>query len=121
MPMRVECKNYESRTYPSGETVRMCRLDLAPEAPWRCPENCAKFELRLASGGWTEGSLSTTPAPDEPPSFKNGDVGALLNSAEDVVNAVGEQVAAEVRREREERQEAERKNAATRRWWKFWK
>ena len=41
MPMRTDCKNYESRTYPGGETVRKCNLDLAPEAPWRCPANCS--------------------------------------------------------------------------------
>ena len=33
MPMREECKNYESRTYPDGETVQKCNLDLAPDAP----------------------------------------------------------------------------------------
>ena len=48
MPMREECKNFESRTYPDGETVRKCNLDLAPEAPWRCPESCPKYERRLA-------------------------------------------------------------------------
>ena len=37
VPMRQDCKNFESRTYPNGETVRKCNLDLAPEAPWRCP------------------------------------------------------------------------------------
>ena len=48
MPMRTDCKNYESRTYPTGETVRKCNIDLAPEAPWRCPEDCAAYERRLA-------------------------------------------------------------------------
>ena len=38
--MRQECKNFESRTYANGETVRKCNLDLAPDAPWRCPEHC---------------------------------------------------------------------------------
>ena len=49
--MRVECKNYESRTYPNGETVRKCNLDLAPDAPWRCPDECPKYERRLADVG----------------------------------------------------------------------
>ena len=39
MPMREECKNFESRTYANGETVRKCNLDLAPDAPWRCPDD----------------------------------------------------------------------------------
>ena len=46
--MRQDCKNFESRTYPNGETVRKCNLDLAPEAPWRCPDDCPKFARRLA-------------------------------------------------------------------------
>ena len=101
MPMREECKHYQSRTYASGEVARLCVLDLAPEAPWRCPDNCARYERRLADAGWTYGSL-VEPAiedePDEPP----GDVAALLDQAEDIVNAVvpttREQVAAEQRR-----------------------
>ena len=48
MPMREECKNFESRTYANGETVRKCNLDLAPDAPWRCPDPCEGYERRLA-------------------------------------------------------------------------
>ena len=48
MPMRQECKNFESRTYANGETVRKCNLDLAPDAPWRCPEHCTGYERRIA-------------------------------------------------------------------------
>ena len=48
MPMREECKHFESRTYPDGETVRKCNLDLAPEAPWRCPDDVP--EVRAAAG-----------------------------------------------------------------------
>ena len=66
MPMREECKQYESRSYANGETVRKCNLDLAPEAPWRCPENCPKFELRLADVDWSHGSLISSPVPPEP-------------------------------------------------------
>lgn len=40
MGMKEDCKHYATRTYGSGEMVRMCRLDLAPDAPWECPENC---------------------------------------------------------------------------------
>ena len=49
MPMRTECKHFESRTYPNGDTVRKCNLDLAPDAPWRCPEHCPRYERRLAA------------------------------------------------------------------------
>jgi hypothetical protein len=63
MPMRTDCRHYESRTYPSGETVRKCRLDLAPDAPWRCPDDCPKFEKRRWDAGWQYGSFGQS-APD---------------------------------------------------------
>src|SRR5437762_213294 len=46
MPMRVDCKYYESRTYSSGEVVRKCRIDLAPEAP--CRFRHARRDVSLA-------------------------------------------------------------------------
>ena len=58
MPMRTDCKNYESRTYGNGEVVRKCRVDLAPEAPWRCPDDCVGYERRMIDAGWQVGSLS---------------------------------------------------------------
>ena len=98
MPMRESCKYFESRTYPDGETVRKCDLDLAPEAPWRCPENCAKYTPRLADVNWAHGALVTPPTPAEPESVQASDpsIGELLDEAEDIVNAVVEQTQAEV-------------------------
>ena len=59
--MRTNCKFYESRTYSSGESVRKCDLDLAPEAPWRCPDKCPAFKPRMADVGWScRGGRSTT-------------------------------------------------------------
>src|SRR5205807_1204636 len=48
MTMRSDCRHYESRTYASGEAVRKCILDLAPEAPWNCPADCPRYERRRA-------------------------------------------------------------------------
>lgn len=93
MPMREGCKYFESRTYASGETVRKCDLDLAPEAPWRCPEACSAYEPRLADVNWQHGSLVTPPTPPEP---EGQDIAALLDAAEDIVNAAGPRVRAEV-------------------------
>jgi hypothetical protein len=94
--MREECKQFESRTYANGETVRKCNLDLAPEAPWRCPENCASFEPRLADVNWQHGTLITPPTPPEP----HGEgIAELLDEAEDIINAVGADVLAEVEAE----------------------
>ncbi len=94
MPMRDECRHYESRTYPNGETVRKCRLDLAPEAPWRCPDECAAYELRRIDAGWQFGSLGRTTASVEPEP-EGDDVAALLDEAEDIVNTVAPEVIAE--------------------------
>ena len=98
MPMQTGCKFFESRTYPNGETVRKCDLDLAPEAPWRCPDNCAAFQPRMADVNWQHGSLVTPPTPAEPPSVTAGDpsVAALLDEAENIVNSVVDQTTAEV-------------------------
>jgi hypothetical protein len=101
MPMREECKFFESRTYRNGETVRKCDLDLAPEAPWRCPDNCKAFTPRLADVNWQYGTLVTPPTPPEPPGLGNDpSIAALLDEAEDHLNEVGPRVRAEVDRER---------------------
>jgi hypothetical protein len=94
--MRTECKNFESRTYPNGDTVRKCNLDLAPDAPWRCPENCAGYARRLADQAWTHGSLVVPPTPPEPVSVQDGTAAALLDEAEDILNAAGARIKAEL-------------------------
>ena len=73
--MRQECKHFESRTYANGETVRKCNLDLAPDAPWRCPEQCPEYERRL-DAGWTYGTLVAPTTPDEPPGVADGTAAA---------------------------------------------
>ena len=103
--MRQDCKYFESRTYANGETVRKCDLDLAPEAPWRCPADCKAFERRLADVNWSHGTLVTPPTPEEPPGLdEHGDaIAALLDEAEDVVNAAGPDILAEVQADRSRR------------------
>jgi hypothetical protein len=96
VPMRQECKNFESRTYANGETVRKCNLDLAPDAPWRCPTHCPAFEPRMADAGWAYGTLTTPETPPEPPGLDDGSAAAVLDEAEDILNAVGPDVLAEV-------------------------
>ena len=96
MPMRQECKNFESRTYGNGDTVRKCNLDLAPDAPWRCPESCAGYERRLADVAWVHGSLITPKSPAEPPGLDDGSAAAVLDEAENLINEMGRQVMAEM-------------------------
>ncbi len=91
MPMRTDCRHYESRTYDNGEVVRKCRIDLAPEAPWRCPESCVGYERRMIDAGWQVGSLEK--GYDTPEAEPEGeDVAALLDAAEDIVNAAAPEV-----------------------------
>ena len=111
--MRQDCKYFESRTYPNGETVRKCDLDLAPEAPWRCPDDCPKFTRRLADVNWSYGSLVTPETPPEPESLGTDDsIAALLDAAEDVVNAAAPDVIAEIDAERRKRRGGSRGRAA---------
>ncbi len=109
MPMREECKHFQSRTYASGEVARFCVLDLAPEAPWRCPADCARYERRLADAGWEHGSL-VEPSIESEPELSGKDVTSLLEAAEDVVDAATPDALAEV-------QEREQRLSRTRRRW----
>ena len=102
--MRQDCKHFESRTYRNGETVRKCDLDLAPEAPWRCPAECPRYERRLADVNWAHGTLVTPATPDEPLDAldrDDGSVARLLDEAEEIVNAAGPAVLADVHAQRE--------------------
>ena len=108
MPMRTECKHYESRTYANGDAVRKCNLDLAPEAPWRCPDGCPRYERRLADVAWVHGSAITPPPPDEVPGLDDGSAAAVLDEAEAIVNAVGFDLMAEIEAEQNKK----------RRWWR---
>jgi hypothetical protein len=94
MPMRQECKHFESRTYGNNETVRKCDLDLAPDAPWRCPDNCPAYERR-PDAGWTYGTVVPPATPDDPPGLQDGSASAVLDEAEDHLNTVGAQILAE--------------------------
>lgn len=102
MPMRTDCRHYESRSYPSGEIVRKCRLDLAPEAPWRCPDDCPGFEKRRMDVGWQYGSLREAvqrPAPEP----AGSDVSALLDQAEEIVNTAAPDIIADFEKKSKKR------------------
>ncbi len=107
--MREDCRHFESRTYPGGEVARFCVLDLAPEAPWRCPENCAQFERTLIDGSFVAGSLTrpeVEPEPDESPEA----IQDVLDDAEMIVEAAEPEALRELGR-----------TSNGRKWWQFWK
>jgi hypothetical protein len=101
--MRADCKHYETRTYNTGDAVRKCNLDLAPEAPWRCPDACVSFTKRMADVNWQHGTLITPPTPQEPAGLGDGTVAALLDEAEDIVNASAPETIANLDRQQLER------------------
>ena len=109
MTMRENCRHYESRAYDGGETARFCVLDLAPEAPWKCPDDCPKFEVSLNDGSFEMGSLEppeVEPEPDDDPD----DIATVLRDAEQIILDAEPQVIGELEHQ-----------PRPKRGWKFWK
>jgi hypothetical protein len=92
----------------------MCRLDLAPEAPWRCPENCASYSRKMMDAGWVTGSLAQAAAPPDDPHLDEN-TAALLDSAESIINAAGPEIIADI----EHHRFLQRKPKKRRWWWPF--
>jgi len=107
--MREDCRHFESRTYDDGEVARFCVLDLAPEAPWRCPQNCASYEPTVNDGTFVEGSLTRPEVESEPDETPEA-IGDLLDDAEQIVD----QAEPDALRELE-------KSTPRRKWWQPWK
>jgi hypothetical protein len=115
MGMREECKHFQSRTYKSGEVARFCKLGLAPDQPWSCPENCLTFEPRLVDIGWSHGSLVDRPVEDAPPDVSAEDRRSILESASEIVDAVAPDLIEERRKYLEEQERKDNRG------WKFWR
>lgn len=82
--MREDCRHFESRTYAdSGEVTRFCTLDLAPEAPWRCPADCPRYERTLIDTSFEQAEIARPEVEAEP---EGEGIGELLDEAEDIVN-----------------------------------
>ena len=104
--MREDCRHFESRSYTGGEVARFCLLDLAPEAPWRCPDGCTRYERSLIDGTFVTESLTRPPVEDEPDASAD-DIEAVLDDAEAIVSAAEFDVVRDVEKQR------------TRKWWQF--
>ena len=107
--MRIGCKHFESRTYSNGDAMRRCRLDLAPDAPWRCPDECVKFEYRAVDVGWAHGSIVPTATPVEPKSVKDGSAASVLSETEAIINAMASDIAAELKEKKNKKKKRKRK------------
>ncbi len=96
--MREDCCNFQSRTYDDGEVARFCTLDLAPEAPWRCPTDCPSYARLAMHSGFEPGTLARPPVESEP----DGDgIAELLDDAEDIVNNAAPDVLADFDKQRQ--------------------
>lgn len=49
--VRTDCRHYSRRTISADEIVQRCRLSMAQETPFACPEDCLFFEPRPFIGG----------------------------------------------------------------------
>jgi hypothetical protein len=99
--MREDCCHYETRTYDDGEVARFCTLDLAPEAPWRCPADCPRYErILMIASDFERGSLADAPAVESEPEGPVEDIVGVLDDAEDIVNAAIPAVVEDLDRER---------------------
>jgi hypothetical protein len=110
MPMREDCRHFASRTYDDGEVARFCVLDLAPEAPWRCPEDCPKYEKTVIDSSFERGALAPTRVEAEPAESPEA-IGDLLDDAERIID----EAEPGVFRELDAAQHRRRK------WWPPWK
>jgi hypothetical protein len=107
VPMREDCRHFESRTYDDGEVARFCELDLAPEAPWRCPEQCPRYERSLIDATFVTGSLAADQVEAEPSEETPDDVETVLDEAAAIVQHAEADVVADLEHSR-----------GRRRWWR---
>jgi len=107
--MREDCRHFQSRTYDTGEVARFCVLNLAPEAPWRCPEGCRRYQRDIIDGTFVSGSL-VRPAVESQPEEPATEVADILDRADAIVTAAGPEIVAAVERQRERAP-----------WWKVWR
>jgi hypothetical protein len=99
MPMREDCRHFGSRTYDDGEVARFCVLDLAPEAPWRCPEHCGSYEPSVVDATFETGALSRPVVEDEPTGETPDAIADLLDDAERIVDDAEPSVLRDIERD----------------------
>ena len=109
VPMREDCRHFQTRTYSTSEVARFCVLDLAPDAPWRCPANCPSYQKDIIDSTFVVGSL-VRPQVEAEPDVPGEDVAAVLDEADLIVTAGEAEIVKEIDRER-----------GVRPWWKVWR
>ncbi len=105
MTMRQDCRHFESRTFPDGDTISKCTLNLAPEAPWRCPPRCQSYERRRVAVNLSHQNIAKDPTTAEPDSLESGSspVASLLEDVANIVDSAAPAIEEEVRAESRKR------------------
>ncbi len=105
MTMRQDCRHFESRTFPDGDTISKCTLNLAPEAPWRCPAKCQSYERRRVDVNLSYQNIAKDPTTAEPDSLESegSPVASLLEDAANIVDSAAPGIEEEVRAESRKR------------------
>lgn len=93
--MRTDCRNFESRSLRTGDSVRRCRLELAPEAPWRCPENCPSYAPRPLDLAWETGTDANAVSTELAEPDLNEAAFDILAQAESLLADAGDMIRAE--------------------------
>lgn len=105
--MREDCKFFQRRISRSGDPVSFCALDLAPEAPWRCPEDCRRYEKVM--GGRDGVAAPAGGRRDYEP--LSASAAGVLGSAEEIIGRLAPELEAEEQRQEKARRLSEDK------WW----
>lgn len=101
MAMRQDCRHFESQTFAGGDTLSKCTLNLAPEAPWRCPTDCASYERRRVNVNLEHQKLASSSAQDTPSSIDEDSeaVADLLADVASIVDEAAPDIVREVEKE----------------------
>ena len=75
------------------------------------------YEVRGFDAGWTQGSLAQKNPPEDPPRLDENTT-AVLDEAEDIVNAIGPEVLQDVERQRVEDRQAQSQAPPWKRWFR---
>ena len=78
--MREDCRHFESRVYDSGEAARFCVLGLAPEQPWKCPDDCKHYERSVIDPSFVTAELERPDVEDEPDDTPDNIEGVLADA-----------------------------------------
>ncbi|MFM8662374.1 MAG: hypothetical protein ACKODI_00825, partial [Acidimicrobiaceae bacterium] len=67
------------------------------------------FDHRSVDIGWAHGSIVPTATPEEPASVREGSAASVLSEAEAIINAMADDIAAEIKEKKNEKKKRKRR------------